>query len=91
MLHAHADPQPSFNLTNGPSSVSGIVTVNGVGGSYAVRLYDRRTAYFVAETISDSTGHFSFSNLPYGTYYVMAVDHTQNFNIVVADNVTTRG
>lgn len=76
----------------GACRVAGTVMVAGTPDSPVhrrVRLYDRRTALLVREAFSDSvTGAYAFQRIAAGRYFVVAHDHTDFFNAVIADDVT---
>lgn len=75
----------------GACRVAGTVTVAGTPDSPVhrrVRLYDRRTALLVREVFSDSvTGAYEFRQIAAGRYFVVAHDHTDFFNAVIADDL----
>lgn len=72
----------------GAGRISGTVSVEGVPASRKVRLFDAMTALLVAETRSGSNGAYRFDFLDLARdYFVLAHDHTGQFNAVIADRV----
>lgn len=62
------------------------VLIKGVPAKRKVCLYLRATNELVATTWSDSAGNYRFENLaPNVQYYVLALDHTRNYNAVIQD------
>lgn len=77
----------------GNGTIAGTVKVKGTPDypvSRRVRLYRDRDGALVGEQWSDPvTGAYAFTGLdPTQRYTSLAIDHTQNFRAVVADNLT---
>lgn len=74
-------------LQRGNGTISGTVTdENGNPLARRVRVFERKTARFVAETWSDDAGAYAFTTLdPAKFYTVLAYDYTGENNAVVAD------
>ena len=54
-----------------------------------VRLFRLKDGIFLRETWSDASGNYRFDYLPLGIeFFVIAHDHTLNFNAVVKDRIT---
>lgn len=71
----------------GTTTISGIVTIQGVGVSREVLLLDpTQNMMRVAQTWSDgSDGSYSFENMGSDPYYVMGVDHLGNYSPIIHD------
>lgn len=77
-------------IDGGGFSISGSVYLKGppqVPVPRRVRLHDRATGRPVRETWSTSDGHYEFTKIAPGLYYVVTFDHTNNFNAVIADRI----
>lgn len=62
----------------------------GIPVSRYVRLHDSLSGRVVRAQWSDSvTGVYSFKNLRFGNFYVMAEDYTRMFNGVIVTNITS--
>ncbi|MFC0349682.1 LamG-like jellyroll fold domain-containing protein [Undibacterium danionis] len=56
--------------------------------SRRVRLYRKADGQLIDETWSDAAGNYAFTNLAIQKYYVVAFDHTDNYNAVIKDSIT---
>jgi len=75
----------------GLSKLVGTVAISGspeLPVSRKVRLYRRNGGGLARETYSDSSGNFSFRYIDNGPWMVVAIDHTNEYNAVIADNIT---
>lgn len=82
-------PSDAFNAFY-PFNYNGVIAdkvlIKGVAASRKVCLYLRATNDLVATTWSDNGGNYRFENLaPNVQYYVLALDHTRNYNAVIQD------
>lgn len=71
-------------------SISGVVTALSKGLSCKVSLHDRKTRNPIRETYSDSIGNYSFTGLPFKSYFVMVLHPVPNYNAVIQDNVVPK-
>ncbi|WP_141667069.1 carboxypeptidase regulatory-like domain-containing protein [Acinetobacter pseudolwoffii] len=71
-------------------SISGVVTVLSKGLSCKVSLHDRKTRNVLRSTISNIDGSYSFTSLPLGKFFVMALHPVLNYNAVIQDNVVPK-
>lgn len=77
-------------IDGGGFSISGTVYLKGPPQTPVprrVRLHDRATGRPVRETWSTADGHYEFTKIAAGLYYVVTFDHTNNFNAVIADRI----
>lgn len=66
-----------------------VVDKDGFALRRQVRLYDRASGEFIAQTISLASGAYRFDGLHLDRRYtIVAVDYTDAFNAVVADNAS---
>lgn len=76
----------------GPGRIAGTVAVDAspdVPVRRRVRLFHRESGRLVRETWSDATtGAYEFAGLAIAEYFVLAHDHTAEFNAVVKDAIT---
>ena len=91
--HGGALLSPIFrrDMANGGNlHIYGTTTLQATGlpVSRKVRLFDRRCGILISEMVSDESGHYEFARLRAGDYFVIAHDHTGNYNAVIADAVT---
>ncbi|MEO1080061.1 MAG: hypothetical protein AAFY29_10945 [Pseudomonadota bacterium] len=77
-----------FPTRNRSGAISGnVVDKDGFALRRQVRLYDRASGEFIAQTISLADGAYRFDGLNLDRRYtVVAVDYTDTYNAVVADN-----
>lgn len=80
-------------IDGGDKTISGTVYLKGppqVVAARRVRLHERLTGRPVRETWSrPADGFYEFTKIRAGIYYVVAFDHTDTYNAVVKDKVTT--
>ena len=80
-------------IDGGDKVISGTVYLKGppqVVAARRVRLHERLTGRPVRETWSrPADGFYEFTKIRAGIYYVVAFDHTDTYNAVVKDKVTT--
>ena len=76
-------------VDGGILQISGTTTIAATGApvSRRVRLFDLYSGRLVRQTVSDAAGCYAFTSLRPGEYFVLAHDHTGQFNAVVADRV----
>lgn len=68
--------------------ISDKVLIKGVPSKRKVCLYHRDTNKLVKSTWSDHSGNYQFQDLSLrDDYYVLAVDHTRNYNAVIQDMI----
>ena len=82
------------SIDNGPhstpvGSTSKVGTPANTPGSYRVHLHDQPTGRLVRTTWSTpaSTGQYRFHGLRAGTYYVVAFDHTGQYNGTIETDI----
>lgn len=74
----------------GAYKVPGTTAVAGVPDVMVSRLavlYDQRSRRPVCSQISSAAGVYEFRNVAKGPWFVIAFDHTGEYNAVVADNI----
>jgi hypothetical protein len=72
-----------------PYSLSGIVTVKYRPVQRKVVLLNELTGALAGETISDPvSGKYTFTNVPYGKYTVLVIDHTGKHRTVMSSNLS---
>jgi hypothetical protein len=72
----------------GAGLIQGIVDVENVPASRKVRLYDRATGVFVAETTSSVTGNYEFRDIDETReYFAVSHDHFRIYNAVISDMI----
>ena len=75
----------------GPYHIEDIVAIDSnpdIPVSRKVRLFDRATGRLVRETWSDpTTGRYRFDRIRLGPWTIVAYDHTDFYNAVIADNI----
>ena len=80
-------------IDGGDKTISGTVYLKGppqVVAARRVRLHERLTGRPVRETWSrPADGYYEFTKIKASIYYVVAFDHTDTYNAVVKDKVTT--
>lgn len=76
-------------VDGGVLQISGTTTIAASGApvSRRVRLFDLYSGRLLRQTVSDAAGRYAFTHLRPGQYFVLAHDHTGQFNAVVADRV----
>lgn len=87
----HSQPALLKDMADGGDMhVYGTVTLVATGALLArkVRLYDKPSGRLLRETVSAENGAYAFEHLRDGVYFVLAHDHTGNYNAVIADAVT---
>lgn len=75
----------------GTFKVTGVIERFDIPGEYRVRLYDRATGAFLAETMSDPAGNYEFLAVPYKRlgYYTVGLDDSDTpVNGAIADYLT---
>lgn len=74
------------SLTGKLGTIEGTTTIENIPGSRRVRLFDKATAFLVAETWSSPVGHYEFNNLDTTReYFAVAHDHLRVYNGVIQD------
>jgi hypothetical protein len=84
-------PPVRFDLVDGGAHrVAGSVLVDAapdVPVSRRVRLYHAKTGRLVREQWSDAAGAYAFEQIAAGSYFVVAHDHTLEYNSVIRDRI----
>lgn len=68
-------------------------SIKKLGANYAhqkVCLYSRTNNQLIAITTSDESGNYAFRVSSAAPVYIVALDHQQQFNAVVQDNVVPK-
>lgn len=83
-------PRHAIFELDGPGMLSGTVKEGAIPvAARKVFLLDKRNMALLRCTVSASDGSYAFAGLNKSLkYVVIAFDHTQNFNAVIADSVT---
>ena len=68
----------------GTTSVAG---TPDVPVSRLVVLCDKKTKLPVSQKVSDAGGEYEFQPMAQGPWFVVAFDHTGEYNAVIADNI----
>lgn len=69
--------------------IAGVVSISGTPGGRRVCLKDRKSQRLIEETFSDDAGAYRFNGLDVTRRYtVYAIDHTDAYNAVIADNIS---
>jgi hypothetical protein len=66
--------ETALSFSTGDKVIPGRLYSGTTGVSRVVRLYDQDSGEMVDTTISDDTGHFAFTNIVPGDYYMTAHD-----------------
>jgi|GEM_PF-1551524 len=82
-LPTHQSERPIY-------SIKGKTMVLSQGLSCIVSLHDRKTRNVLRSTISNTDGSYSFTGLPLGKFFVMALHPVPNYNAVIQDNVVPK-
>lgn len=74
----------------GSSTISGVLSVNGVPSSREILLMDMDAKVIRRITYSDSSGNYSFTKLSSGTQWLLlSIDSNGIYNAVVRSHLTT--
>lgn len=74
----------------GPSSLSGVLTVNGLPSKREVYLLDLDSKTVRRSTYSDASGNYNFAGLPAGLQWIILfIDGNGIYNAVARSHVTT--
>lgn len=75
-------------VDGGHGSIVGKITIEGHAARRCVRLFEARTGRLLRQTWSSEDGRYGFNYIdPAREYFVLAHDHTGQFNAVIADRV----
>jgi hypothetical protein len=75
-------------IDGGARRLEGLVTVDGVPAARRVRLHDQPSGRLLRETWSGADGVYRFDRLRQGTYYVVGLDHTGQFDPEAKSDLT---
>lgn len=79
-------------LAPGPGKIVGTVKEAHLPSdlplSRRVRLHRKADGQLIDETWSNAAGNYAFTNIAIQKYYVVAFDHTDNYNAVIKDSIT---
>jgi hypothetical protein len=70
----------SDRVDGGSRRIEGLVTVDGVPAARRVRLHDQPSGRLLREGWSGADGVYAFNYLRAGTFYVVGLDHTGQFD-----------
>lgn len=81
---------PAYQGERTIHSIQGRVMALSQGLSCKVTLHDRNTRNVLRSTISNTDGSYSFTGLPLGKFFVIALHPASQYNAVIQDNVVPK-
>ena len=79
----------TFALNN-ELSIKGQVNEIGLSIPCRVRLYEKLSGRFFAETVTDKQGNYEFNHLTAVKFFIVAHHPASRFNAVIQDNVVPK-
>lgn len=77
-------------IWTGPSTISGVLSVNSVPSKREILLLDMDAKIVRRTTFSDESGNYSFTGLPAGQQWILLfIDVNGVYNAVARSHVTT--
>nr|WP_180158933.1 carboxypeptidase regulatory-like domain-containing protein [Acinetobacter sp. YH01026] len=79
----------TFALNSG-LSIKGRVKEAGLSIPCRIRLYEKLSGRFCAETVTDMHGNYEFNHLTAVKFFIVAHHPASRFNAVIQDNVVPK-